>query len=468
MNNQKRWIAILATFAFLIIVFVLPTPAGLEFNGKIAIGLMIWTIAIWLTNALPYTISGFLALAMLAYFQVVPWNTMYTSFINMVFFFLIATFSITIALEKTTIPMRMANFVLDKAGTRTFWIIFGLMFAVTILSAIMSNVPSCVIGMGLGLAILKRNGDPTPGASNLGKCLMLAAGWGAMIGGFTTPAGTPHDLMTISLTQQATGVEITFLGWRLIAVPAAIFSCLVGTWSLTFFMPPEKIDPATVEQIRKDMKENPMPPMTLKEKILVADIFGMLIFWILSTWFPALNIVGTAIVGMVIMFLPGVDILDWKSFNEGVSWNIVMMVGTSTALAAAIMATGGSAWLVNSVFAGAAEWGATQFVGVVGLLGAFLHCIVPSGPAIVGLAVPPLATLAQTIGANVTTTVITFNIFATVTFLLPIDIVPIITYSKGYWKFTDMIKAGVIPTIALILFMTFIMPFWTALIGAGV
>ncbi|MEM5817257.1 MAG: transporter, partial [Desulfitobacterium hafniense] len=52
-----------------------------------------------------------------------------------------------------------------------------------------------------------------------------------------------------------------------------------------------------------------------------------------------------------------------------------------------------------------------------------------------------------------------------ITFLLPLDCVPLITYGKGYYKMVDMVKAGIIPTIAVILVSAFILPPLGALIG---
>ena len=50
----------------------------------------------------------------------------------------------------------------------------------------MSNIPTCALFASLGIAIMKANGDPKPGTSNLGKCLMIAIPAGSVIGGFMT------------------------------------------------------------------------------------------------------------------------------------------------------------------------------------------------------------------------------------------------------------------------------------------
>jgi sodium-dependent dicarboxylate transporter 2/3/5 len=461
-KETKRWMWIIIGAVFLIIAYFLPLPEGLSQAGKMAIAIMIWTIFMWLTEPLPMAATGFMGLALIAFLGVLPWNTMYTSFINMVFFFLISTYAITIALEKTTIPERMSRFIMKKSGKRSYLIVGGIFTAITILSAIMSNVPSCLIGVGLGLAILKANGDPKPGTSNLGKCLMMAAAWGAMVGGFTTPAGTPHDLMAIQFAYDATGTTITFLGWMLLAIPCSIFCIVVGTFCLVKFFPPEPISDEAIAAVNA---QEELPPLNAKEKKLLIIVGLMMACWISSTWIPSLNIVGVAIIGLLLMFFPGIDILTWKEFNAGVSWGIVLMVGSITGMASAIMQTGATQWMVDGIFANATSWGATQFTAIVATLGAALHCIVPAGPAIVGLAVSPLSMIAELVGANVQVVVVSFTIFATVTFVLPVDTIPLLTYDRGYWKFSDMIKVGIIPTIALILFMTFILPIWARILG---
>ena len=47
---------------------------------------------------------------------------------------------------------------------------------------------------------------------------------------------------------------------------------------------------------------------------------------------------------------------------------------------------------------------------------------------------------------------------AAITFILPLDCVPLITYGKGYYRMEEMVKAGLFPTICLIILCALSMP----------
>jgi len=49
--------------------------------------------------------------------------------------------------------------------------------------------------------------------------------------------------------------------------------------------------------------------------------------------------------------------------------------------------------------------------------------------------------------------------------LLPIDTVPLITFSTGYYKLTDMVKAGWFPMVAMIIVTTLLIPVMVRFLG---
>ncbi len=88
-----------------------------------------------------------------------------------------------------------------------------------------------------------------------------------------------------------------------------------------------------------------------------------------------------------------------------------------------------------------------------------IHLILPVAPAIVSMTVAPLTDLAML--ANIHPAVLTFTIAALAggCFLLPIDAVPIITYTKKYYSVWDMFKSGFIVSIILVILVALWVPF---------
>jgi sodium-dependent dicarboxylate transporter 2/3/5 len=54
---------------------------------------------------------------------------------------------------------------------------------------------------------------------------------------------------------------------------------------------------------------------------------------------------------------------------------------------------------------------------------------------------------------------------ASCAFLLPLDAVPLVTYSAGYYKFYDMWKPGLVISIAWVIVMTAVMMIFAPMLG---
>ena len=67
---------------------------------------------------------------------------------------------------------------------------------------------------------------------------------------------------------------------------------------------------------------------------------GMLVLWILSSWIHDINIIIVAIIGCSLLFFPGIDILDTKTFVKENSWDAFFLVGALTSMCNMILKNG--------------------------------------------------------------------------------------------------------------------------------
>lgn len=462
--NRRKIIGLIIGIAILIITALMPAPEGLSMAGKNALGLLLAGIALWVTEAIPLAISAMLLMILLPIYGVTPeLGEVFKDFMSPVLFFIIATFAMTTIIMNTPLAIRITDRILSWAGDSSSKLVFGFIAAAALLSTIMSNVPTCALFMALGLTVLDRTLGAKPGESNLGKCLMIAIPFGAMIGGAGTPAGTSINLMAMFLLEEAAGVHITFLNWMIMALPMVILMVPICWLTIVNIYKPEPIRRADTISIHNEVAE--LGPMSAREKKVLWIISIMLVLWIASTWVPALDTTMVALAGLIAMFMPGIEVISWDEFVSGVSWNIVMLIGGVQALAAGILNNGAAEWLVNTTMAGAAEWGATLTSLGASTLMAFLHVIIPVGPAIVGMSTPPIAGLATISGASAAALTVMVAMMAAITFILPIDCVPLLTYGEGHYTMPEYVKAGIIPTIALILYCTLLLPIIAGLLG---
>ena len=461
--DKKKNIGLAIAVVILIGTLIIPAPEGLNVAGKNALGLLLAGIVLWITEAVPLGISAMLLMILLPLYGVTEkLAIVFKDFMSPVIFFVIATFAITTVIMKTPLATRITGKILDWAGDDSKKLVLGFCIAAALLSTVTSNVPTCALFMALGLTVLECTGGK-PGKSNLGKCLMIGIPFATMIGGGGTPAGTSINIMAIGLLEQAANVQISFLDWMIMAMPMVIIMVPIAWFTIVTVFKPEPIKQSDLVSLKKTIDD--LGPMSSQEKKVITIIAVMLVLWVASTWFPVLDTTMVAIAGLVVMFLPGVNVITWDDFVAGVSWNIILLIGGVSALASGILSTGAASWLVTATMSGAAGWGATITTLGASALMTLMHVLVPVGPAIVGMATPPIAGLAVISGASAAALTVMVAFMAAITFILPIDCVPLLTYGKGYYTMPDFVKAGIVPTIALILYCTFLLPHLAVLVG---
>ena len=464
LKTRKDLKSIISFFAAVFLVFlsrILPLPEGLTREGLTSIVLLVAAIVLWVTEAMDLAAITIMIVATIPFFKIMPASSMFSSFAGSVFFFVLATFALTAALASSTLPTRIAGLILRWSGQNSKKLVIGFTLGTAILSAIMSNVPTCALFASLAIAILKTDGDPKPGTSRLGKALMIGVPAGSVIGGFITPAGGPTNVLAIEILEK-TGYNVTFLDWMIIGLPLALISCIIVSVWLGIVFRPEPISEEALEKAKQMVKD--AGPISAREKKMLVIIFLMFVFWISSTWVPAFNTTLIALLGMCAFFLPGVRVLTWDQFTKNSSWDALFMIGGVGALAQAILDSGAATWLVNTLLSGAASWSPVVVYIVISAVICVLHILIPSGPAVAGLAVMPMILFAESAGVNPIAAAVLTAFWGGVTFMLPMDAVPMLTYGYWYYKIPDMLKFGWLPSIVIIVIALFI-PFALGILG---
>src|SRR5262249_55968540 len=104
-----------------------------------------------------------------------------------------------------------------------------------------------------------------------------------------------------------------------------------------------------------------------------------------------------ALIGAVLLLLPGVGVLSWKVFEQKLAWGIILSIGASLSLAAAMTESGAAAFLSRQVGDRLAGMESQPYWLVVGLVAAvaLLHLAITNLAACIALLIPVAATIAQ-------------------------------------------------------------------------
>jgi sodium-dependent dicarboxylate transporter 2/3/5 len=373
-----------------------------------------------------------------------------------VFFFVIAMYIIAGVIKEVGLDKRFALFLLAKAGTRSTHVLFAMMLGTALLSSIMSDVPACAIFMAIGIGILNK-AKVVPGQSQFGKALMMGIPIAALIGGIATPAGSSINVLALDLfasfsEQHQLDIQISFLQWMALGVPMVIILLPLAWWVLLRCYPPEFDTVGSVNDNKAELQV--LGSLSNKEWKTLVIIVTMMALWVAGSWFKQLNVSIVALAGAIIMFMPGIQLISWEKAERHIGWDTLLMIGGVTALGRASIETGLAEWLVQSTMGGIMSWPLFWVIPMISLLTVLIHLPLPIAPVVNVVLIPPIAILAMSMDINPVLLVLPVAFTASCAFLLPLDAVPLLTFSKGYYRMFDMLLPGIIISLAWIVMMT--------------
>jgi sodium-dependent dicarboxylate transporter 2/3/5 len=450
-GSSKEIIGLMSAIAGFAIILMLPTPEGLGVMGQRMAALFVLILILWSTEAIPIAVASLLALVFQPILGLNTLNTAFTNFIGLVFFFVLIMFIVALAWVKTGLAHRFALTMISRAGTDSRRVILVFTVGTGLVSMIVSDVPTCAIFMAVAIGIFEKL-KLEPGKSQFAKGLMLAIPLGALVGGVGTIAGSSINVLGLQIIQQEGGPEITFLQWMAIGIPMVLILLPTTAFVISRAFKPEISNIGNIDDIRKELAD--LGPLTSDEKKVVIIQTLMLVFWIAGSFVPAFNVVTVGVFGATAMFLPGIKLFTWKEAQAATGWDILMMAGAVATLGAASSSSGLAQWMVDISLGGMTDFPIVLILAMISIFTVVIHLMLPVSPVINAIMIPPIMILAVDAGVNPALYALPVIFTASCAMLIPLDPVPLLTFSKGYYSMFDMLKPGAIISVAWVIVMT--------------
>ncbi len=464
-NNKRKGLYFLIAVSLFFIILLLPQPAvvstetkaiTLTGQGKATLAVLAMAVTLWITEAIPFAITGLCAMSLLVITKAAPLKELVQDgFGNPIILFFIGVLIFSAAIAETSLLRRIATFVLYHLGHSAKLIILAFLVVGAFLSGWITDMAVAAMLLPLGLSILKDAGAE-PLKSNFGRALMISCAWGALIGGISTPAGCGPNPLTIGFLKDLAGIDFSFLAWMAIGFPAMILMIPCAWFILLKSFPLEEVDlTITEDEFRKRSEE--LGKLTKKE-ILVLMIFGVtILLWIFAPFIKTLtngridylSISFVAITCACVFFFPGIDVISWKEVEQKISWGGILLIVTGLSLGMSIYKTGAAEWIAWTAFHAIGALHPVMIVFVI-VFGVSIMKVMFSSNTVTGIIVVPLLiALAQNLHIDPVLLGIPAGITASLAFILvtstPTNVIP---YSAGYFSIGDMAKAGIWMTIA--------------------
>lgn len=456
----KSYASILAAFAVMLLIMKAPVPeailtsgtASLTEMGRASLGVLIFCLVLWITEPMPFHITGLFGLILITLFKVDTFaEAVKTGFGNDTVVFFIGVLALSAVITNSGLGKRISMLILSRTGNKTSSILLGFLIVGTLLSMWVTDMAVAAMLMPLARAMLEEQ-KLEPKKSNFGKALMIACAWGPIIGGIGTPAGAGPNQLAIGFISEMAGVEISFLDWMVYGVPCALL-LIVPSWLvlMLFFKPEIQYLDKTKEQIQEEFKN--YPRMSRNEMSTLAVFAVTIILWVSSSWLS--GVLGIkiptsmpAILGACLLFLPGVTDLKWSEVEKDISWSGILLIATGVTLGMEIYTSGAAEWLSMLLLGGIAEMGPLLQIFMILIIISFLKVGLSSNTVTATVIIPIMIVMAQQFGLPMMGIVVPASLTLSLAFILvtstPTNVIP---YSAGYFNISDMAKAGTVLTL---------------------
>lgn len=407
-----------------------------------------------ITEALPIVITSITFCALMPLLHVTPnLSQALVGYCEPIVFFTLASFGIASALTNIPLSKRVLRKLLKVFGKNIKTVLLAIMICCALVSSIVSNVPTCAIFMSISIGFLEMY-DNEEDKKRSGRAFMIAIPVASMIGGMMTPAGSSINLLAISLLEKQTGLTISFVEWMCAGIPLTVILIPVAWAIICRVYKPVNLSHEQIAAFRSEME---IPAKFSRQEIKVMVIVCiMFALWILSSWIRQINVMIVAILGCSVMFLPGIKVLDIKTFLRDNSWDAFFLVGTVLSVSNAMITNGVSDFIAMSL---------PSFnlptVLLLGFVAAFIFLsliVIPVATSLIPIMSVPLIALAVNAGVNPSLIIMAAALCAGNCYLLPLDTVPLITYAKGYYSMTDMMKSTAFLQIIVIILVALWLP----------
>ena len=238
-----------------IVSLIFPVNPGDASISK-CMSVLIFTVALWVTEALPYYTTSMLVCPLIVFSGVLkntanlvnpnaPMQTeaaaiyVMSNLFNHTSCLLLGGYTISSAFASCQLELRAASWLQRRLGNSPKLFILAIMFLGLFLSMWISNTTAPILCAALLTPIVR----DLPSDAKFSKALLLGLAIACNFGGMTTPISSVQNVLAVSALQQI-GISVSFGVWMLVTIPFCSV-CVFVSWCIILAI----IDPDDVDTI---------------------------------------------------------------------------------------------------------------------------------------------------------------------------------------------------------------------------
>ena len=463
--DPRRRLARLGAGPLLFALVWMSPLAGLGREAHLLAAVFVWTVAWWVSEAVPVAVTALLSSALAIVLGIAPAREVLAAYADPIIFLFIGSFILALAMHRSGLDTRFAFALLRHDwATRTPLRLLATLGVITCaISLWVSNTATTALMLPVGVGLLRGlgpAGDLRQSRLPIGLCLMLTWASSVAVG---IPVGSPPNLIAIGMIRDLAGKRLTLFDWVVVAMPLTL--CMLALcWGILAWRYGRAPVPTGEVKGWVAGQQARLGPWTRRQANVLIVFVLVAVLWmlpgavaVLLTPEAALSRFlevhlpesAVALLGAALLFVLPTDFargeltLSWREAAR-IDWGTILLFGGGLALGRLMFETGLAVVFGRALVRLAGVESLWALTGVAIAAGMILS-ETSSNTASASVAVPVMIAVAQSLGVSPVPPALGAALGASFGFMLPVSTPPnAIVYSSGLVPLREMVRAGLL------------------------
>lgn len=395
-------------------------PGGLDSAQAQAAAVVLITLVLWSTGALPPFVVAMIFFAVVLISGLAAPDQVFGGFGSAAVWLIISGAVIGSAIATSGLGKRFAAILAPHLAGSYVRLLSGLTLAGIVLAFVMpSSVGRAVVLVPVGMALADRVGFAKGSNGRIGVAVVLTAA--CNLPGFAILPSNIPNMILAGAAETIHGIGFGYTEYLVLHFPVLGIVKAVAAVALTLLLFPDRVgEPAAEPAPKADFTVD-----HAKQRRVIAILAATLAFWMTDS-LHGINPAWIGIAAAVILLLPKIGAVDPKSFNSSIDFGVVMFVAAALALGALVNSTGLGAILGQELTRILPLAPGREFVNFISLsLISLVTGFVTTIPGVPTVLTPMAAGLAESSGFAIPAVLMT-QVIGFSTAIFPYQVAPLI------------------------------------------
>ena len=444
------------------VVLLAATPDGLSTEGQRALAVMALAVGLWATGALPLAVTGIASVILLTLVGAVPDITaaLY-GFSQPVPYFLIGILTLGLGVQQSGLANRMAGYLirLSRGSPRALYVQMLVAFAALTFALPSASTRGAILVHVYEQVMGRWNIEPQ---HPLNKGVMMAMGSLNRLGSTALLAGGITPVVASALIG-----DFSWTRWFvLMALPFWLILVVGGEAVFLLYRSGFSILPAVEEGSDSEPSATSLTPAEVRAGLIT---LGVALLWF-TDFAHGLPPAIPALIAMVVMLLPGIGLLSWRTFEQNLGWSNFFIIATSLSLSGALVSSGAAAWFASTLVSAVGGIGDSPWLLLLAMSGAAaaVRFVMPNIAGYLAFIIPVAMSTGASLGLNPMVCGLAVVIVGDSVVYYPAAATgSVFIYQRADISAPEVLRTGVIMTlVAVAVLMAIAVPYWSV-VGEG-